>query len=208
MPVVCLDWETVHLHGEAWISHHRLRHRVFIERQGWQVPTYCGLEYDQFDTPAAKYILWLDNQGHARGVTRLIPTTRPYMVQTLWPQLVEGELPQTDSVWEASRFACDRDLDAATRRQVVAELICSCQEFGVANGIRKYLSVMPLVIFRHVIVAAGCTVTLLGSTKRMEDHDVGAGYIDISPNTLAAVRSRVCRRSLEPAAPGRRLVLW
>jgi N-acyl-L-homoserine lactone synthetase len=201
MPVVCLDWETVHLHGEAWISHHRLRHRVFIERQGWQVPTYGGIEYDQFDTPAAKYILWLDNQGHARGVTRLIPTTRPYMVQTLWPQLVDGELPQTDSIWEASRFACDRDLDSITRRQVVAELICSCQEFGVANGIRKYLSVMPLVIFKHVIMAAGCTVTLLGSTKRMEHHDVGAGYIDISPKTLAAVRSRVCRRSLEPAPP-------
>jgi N-acyl-L-homoserine lactone synthetase len=201
MPIVCLDWETVHLHGEAWISHHRLRHRVFIERQGWKVPTYRGFEYDEFDTPAAKYILWLDNQGHARGVTRLIPTTRPYMVQTLWPQLVDGELPQMDSIWEASRFGCDRNLDSATRRQIVAELICSCQEFGVANGIRKYLSVMPLVIFKHVIMAAGCPVTILGSAKRMEHHYVGAGYIDVSPKTLAAVRDRVGRRGFESAPP-------
>ena len=201
MPIVCLDWETVHLHGEAWISHHRLRHRVFIERQGWKVPTYRGFEYDEFDTPAAKYILWLDNQGHARGVTRLIPTTRPYMVQTLWPQLVDGELPQMDSIWEASRFGCDRNLDSATRRQIVTELICSCQEFGVANGIRKYLSVMPLVIFKHVIMAAGCPVTILGSAKRMEHHYVGAGYIDVSPKTLAAVRDRVGRRGFESAPP-------
>ena len=201
MPIVCLDWETVHLHGEAWISHHRLRHRVFIERQGWKVPTYRGFEYDEFDTPAAKYILWLDNQGHARGVTRLIPTTRPYMVQTLWPQLVDGELPQMDSIWEASRFGCDRNLDSATRRQIVAELICSCQEFGVANGIRKYLSVMPLVIFKHVIMAAGCPVTILGSAKRMEHHYVGAGYIDVSPKTLAAVRDRVGRRGFESVPP-------
>jgi acyl homoserine lactone synthase len=193
MPVVCLDWGTAHLHGEAWISHHRLRYRVFVERNGWRVPSYEGLEFDQFDTPAAKYVLWLDGRGLARGVTRLIPTTEPYMVQTLWPQLVDGELPRTCTIWEASRFACDRNLDPATRRQIVAELICGCQEFGVANGIRKYLGVMPLAIFRHVIMAAGCPVTLLGSSRRMEHHNVGAGYIDISVKTLAAVQNRACR---------------
>src|SRR5436190_10638472 len=57
MSTVCITWENAHLHGEAWISHHRLRYRIFVERQGWAVPTYNGLEYDEFDTPAARYIL-------------------------------------------------------------------------------------------------------------------------------------------------------
>ncbi len=61
MTVVSLSWETAHLHGETWISHHRLRHRLFVERQGWEIPTYRGMEYDEFDTPAAQYLLWVDD---------------------------------------------------------------------------------------------------------------------------------------------------
>src|SRR5262245_29303780 len=192
MTIVCINWETAHLHGEAWISHHRLRHRIFVERQGWNVPSHDGLEYDEFDTPAATYVFWLDDRQQARGVARLIPTTRPYMIQALWPHLVAGPLPRTSCVWEASRFGCDRDLDAPMRRRVVAELICGCQEFGIANGISKYLGVMPLAIFRHVIAAAGCSVTRLGPSVRMQQHQVAAAAIEVSSATLATVKSR-CR---------------
>lgn len=189
MSLVCLNWETAHLYREAWISHHRLRHRVFVERQRWQVPSYNGLEYDQFDTPAAHYILWLDGDGQARGVGRLIPTTRPYTVEALWPELVDGALPRVPEIWEATRFGCDRSIDVRTRRRIVAELICGCQEFGIANGIRKYLGLMPLGIFKNVVVVAGCTVTLLESATQIAQHDVAAAYIDISPRILATVRS-------------------
>src|SRR3984893_12275140 len=147
MRTICVTWETAHCHGEAWISHHRLRYRMFVERQRWTVPNYKDLEYDEFDTPAATYILSLDQHQRARGAARLIPTTRPYMVESLWADLVNSELPHCNSVWEASRFGCDRDLDATTRRQVIAELILGCQEFGIANGIHKYLGVMPVRIF-------------------------------------------------------------
>lgn len=189
MPVMCLSWESAHLHGEAWISHHRLRHRIFVERQGWEVPEYNGLEYDQFDTPAARYVLWLDEHHEARGVTRLIPTTQPYMIQVLWPELIDGPLPRTPTIWEATRFGCDRDLDPPTRRRVIAELICGCQEFGIANGISKYVGVMPTAVFRHVIAAAGCPVTQLGPVRRMKDHDIAAAHIEVGPSTLARVRS-------------------
>jgi len=190
MSVVCLDWETAHTHGEAWISHHRLRYRVFVERQGWKLPTYNGLEYDQFDTPAAKYLLWLDEDGLARGVTRLIPTTGAYMVKEVWPDLVDDLLPETDSIWEATRFGCDRDLEPAVRRRVVAEMICACQEFGIIHDIRSYLSVMPVRIFRQVIVAAGCPVEFLGPIRKIASHKTGAAYISVSPEVLATVRQR------------------
>jgi len=195
MSVVCISWETAHLHGEAWISHHRLRHRVFVDRLGWQVPSYRGLEYDQFDTPAATYVVWLDGERLARGAARLIPTTQPYMVKALWPELIDGDLPQTDQIWEATRFVCDRNFNSETRRRIVAELICGCQEFGIARGISRYLGVMPVGIFRHVIAAAGCPVTLLGPPKRMGNHDIVAAYIDVSPKTLAVVQQFSAERS-------------
>ncbi|MGF1611298.1 MAG: acyl-homoserine-lactone synthase [Kiloniellales bacterium] len=188
MTVVCLDWERVHLHGAAWISHHRLRYRLFVERQCWEVPSYNGLEYDQFDTPAAKYLLWLDREGSARGITRLIPTTRPYMVKTLWPDLIDGVAPESPSIWEATRFGCDRDLEPHLRRRVVAEMICACQEFGIARGLRGYLGVMPLSIFRQVIAAAGCPLEQLGPVRRLGRHSAAAAYIHVSSEILAIVR--------------------
>jgi N-acyl-L-homoserine lactone synthetase len=62
MRTLAVTWETVHQHGEAWISHHRLRYKMFVERQKWTIPTYRQIEYDEFDTPAATYILTVDDQ--------------------------------------------------------------------------------------------------------------------------------------------------
>ena len=60
MRTLAVTWETAHQHGEAWISHHRLRYKMFVERQKWSVPSYRQIEYDEFDTPAATYILTVD----------------------------------------------------------------------------------------------------------------------------------------------------
>jgi N-acyl-L-homoserine lactone synthetase len=200
MRTVAVTWETAHQHGEAWISHHRLRYKMFVARQKWSVPSYRQLEYDEFDTPAATYILTVDDQHRALGSVRLIPTTRPYMVESLWPTLVNTELPHCASVWEASRFGCDRDLDAASRRCVVAQLILGCQEFGIATGIAQYLGVMPVRIFKYVIAANGCPVTQAGPALRLNGHETAAAHIDVSLSTLEAVRRRTGIRNaiLEP----------
>jgi N-acyl-L-homoserine lactone synthetase len=189
MSTVCITWENAHLHGEAWISHHRLRYRIFVERQGWAVPTYNGLEYDEFDTPAARYILWLDSDNQARAATRLLQTTRPFMIKKLWPHLVHKPLPEGPSIWEATRFCCDRTLEPRLRRKAIAELICGCQEFGVANGVQKYLGVMPPWIFKHVIGAAGCPVTFLGPVSRVDGGEIVAAQIEVSADVLTAVRA-------------------
>ena len=212
MALVCLDWETAHLHGEAWISQHRLRHRLFVRRHGWDVPTYNDLEYDQFDTPAAKYLIWLDQDRQARAVARLIPTDRPYMIKEIWPEFVDGPLPQCRSIWEASRFGCDRDLPPASRRRAVAEIICGCLEFGVRRGVGSYLCLMPMGIFSHVIAPSGCPLTLLGSPRRMGRHPTAAAYITVSAEVLAEVRRRAGLPDpvLAPAEPppARRIAPW
>jgi N-acyl-L-homoserine lactone synthetase len=188
MHTLSVTWETAHKHGEAWISHHRLRYRMFVERQKWNVPSYRQIEYDEFDTPAATYIVTVDEQHRALGTARLIPTTRPYMIESLWPNMVNTGLPRSDSIWEASRFGCDRDLDSASRHQVVAHLILGCQEFGIANRISQYIGVMPIRISKHVITANGCPVTHVGPMLRMHGHKIAAAYIDVSPSILEAVR--------------------
>jgi N-acyl-L-homoserine lactone synthetase len=190
MTVILVSWENAHLYGEAWISHHRLRHQIFVGRQRWDIPTYNSIEYDQFDTPAAKYVLWLDEVNQARGVVRLLPTTRPYMIKTLWPQLLDGDPPETDAIWEVTRFGCDRALEPRIRRRVVAELICGCLEFGLANCITQYVTMTPVAVLHHVIMAAGCKVEVQSSNIRMGRHDVAVGRIEVSRSSFAEVRAR------------------
>jgi acyl homoserine lactone synthase len=163
---------------------------MFVERQRWSVPHYQRMEYDEFDTPAATYIVVVDAHDQALGTARLIPTTRPYMVESLWPDLVEGLLPHSDQIWEASRFGCDRALGASRRRRVIGLLIQACQEFGLANGISSYLGVMPNWVFRNVIAAHGCPVRPLGATLPLQGQDIGAAYIGVSSAILELVRQQ------------------
>ena len=190
MAIIALNWETAHLHGDTWISQHRLRHRIFVERQAWSVPAYNNLEYDDFDTPAAVYLVRGDDQGRARGIARLIPTTRPYMVQTLWPDLLDHPAPADPSIWEATRFGCDRGLAPIQRSQIVGELICGCLEWALQLDIRTYLAVMPVWIFQQVLARSGCPIRYARPSRIMQRHHIAAAYIDVSPAVLATVRAR------------------
>ena len=190
MSVLCLNWETAHLYGETWIAHHRLRHRLFVERQGWDVPSVRGLEHDQFDTPAAQYLVWKDKGNDVRGVARLLPTDSPYMVKWLWPDLVDGDLPKSAAVWETTRFGCDQSLGPSDRRRAVAEMLCAMQEFGIANEIHRYLVVMPVRLLKCVVIKAGCEVSILGSSRMIGRFPTVAAYLTVSEEILAELRRR------------------
>jgi N-acyl-L-homoserine lactone synthetase len=191
MPVVVVDWESAHRHGEVWIAQHRLRHRIFVERLGWNVSTYHGLEYDAFDTPAAKYIVWLDADGEARGIVRLVPTTVPYMIHDVWPDWLASPLPHCREVWEATRFGCDHQLAPAQRRRAVLEMIAGCERFGIANGISSYLAVMPMWIFERILISAGCGLTMLAPPRTFDGDLVGVARVEISLAVLARVEAKL-----------------
>lgn len=181
--------ETAHHLGDALASMHRLRHRVFVERQKYDVPTYHNMEWDQFDTPAAVYLVWRDEEGEARAVTRLIPTTLPYMIQELWADLVDGEaLPSHDKIWEATRFGIDRGLSPDKRREVLGELVCGCLEFGLRNNIDEFLCIMPIQIINGAIRAAGVTVDVLGEPKKLGGLPVVSGRVHITRQALLSAR--------------------
>jgi N-acyl-L-homoserine lactone synthetase len=188
-----VNWETAHLCGTAFAGQHRLRYRLFIERQHYDVPSYRGMEYDQFDTPAATYLVSPDpnGSGEARGIARLIPTSRPYMIKELWPELVEGEpLPCSDVIYEASRFGIDDRLPAAARERVSAEIVIGCQEFALLHGISHFLVVMPPLIIRRAIGGLGCDYRLLGAARQLGRHTVAAAAVAVSWRSLTEARQR------------------
>src|SRR5688572_18094837 len=85
---------------------HKFRHEVFVKRLGWHLAEEDGHETDQYDGEHAKYVVVADASGRVIGSARLLPTTQPYMLPDLFPQLLGGNpAPHDSKVWELSRFA-------------------------------------------------------------------------------------------------------
>ena len=184
-----ISLETAHLLGDALPSAHRLRHRIFIGRQKYAVPSHRGMEWDQFDTPAAVYMLWRDEAACVRAIARLIPTSQPYMIQQLWPELVRnGEMPCGDDVWEVTRFGIDRDLDSERRGRVFGELFCAFGEFGLKTGISAYIFVTPAAVIDSALGNAGVTFQQLGDSNQLGRLPVVAARSAVSHAALRRLR--------------------
>jgi acyl homoserine lactone synthase len=187
----CFDYATSHLFGDALASQFRLRHRVFIDRTNYQVPTWREMEYDQYDTPAATYLVWRDEEGVARGVARLSPTDRPYMLKDVWPEMVETiPLPSSPTIWEGTRFGVDKDLQPELRKRIVAELVAGYMEFCVEAGVRGIIGVMPTLIWRAVFSSNGWPVQFLGSPQVLGGDKCVAGLLGVTPEITARVRAK------------------
>jgi acyl homoserine lactone synthase len=134
--------KTAHHFGDALASQARLRHRVFVEDRGLPHLSYQGMEYDEFDTPAAAYLVWRDPDAVVRGLIRLTPTTEPYMAERYWPGLFQSRsLPKQADVWETSRVCVDRKYADPVRKRVMPELLCGLHEFCLGLGITAVVGV-------------------------------------------------------------------
>ncbi|MEO7241585.1 MAG: acyl-homoserine-lactone synthase [Variovorax sp.] len=99
----------------------RYRHKVFIEKLGWELACQEGLEYDQFDRDDTIYVVARSASDSVIGIARLLPTSRPYLLGDVFPKLMGGlPLPNSDSIWELSRFAAV-DFDSTAKSSPMAQ---------------------------------------------------------------------------------------
>lgn len=121
---------TAHFFQDALASQARLRYEVFVRQRGLAHSSFDSLEFDEFDTPAAVYLVWRDDERVVRGLARLLRTDRPYMLASYWPHLVEsGVLPASDAVWEVTRVCVDKAVKPELRRTIFPQLLCAISEF-------------------------------------------------------------------------------
>lgn len=194
-----VTWGNAHLFGDALAQSYQVRHRAFIEKQEWDVPHCHGMEYDTYDTPAAVYLLARNEEGLVLGLTRLIPTQRPYMLDEIWPKMLGHRAgSHANDLWEATRFAVDPTLDAKSRHGVALAITMACLEFGVSHGIKSYFVLSPLAILRRVIGkgGAGCAFTPLGDAEKFGLSRVVAAEVQVDEKTLRSARMKTGMRPL------------
>ena len=150
MQTTTLSFENIHQHGELFANMLRARHEWFIQHNHWDLPEAMGMEFDQYDTPASRWVVVHDDAGQVLAGNRLTPTTAKcgiysYMIrdaqrgllETIPSNLLYDKAPVSESVWESSRLFVSHHVPAERRRRVHAQLVFelskAARELGASN---------------------------------------------------------------------------
>jgi acyl homoserine lactone synthase len=135
-------------------SMHVLRRKVFLDRLGWSV--HCdkdGRERDVFDTLDPLYLVACEPEQPSRalGCWRLLPSTGPYMLRDVFPELLGGQpAPDIGRVWEISRFAIDMEAGGGTFgfSLLPALMLRSLVRHAATHGIESIVGVTTVAVER------------------------------------------------------------
>ncbi len=163
------------------------RYKVFIETLGWELETKNAQELDQFDRDDTVYVVSQDDQGRVNGCARLLPTSRPYLLGDVFPQLMNGlALPACDDVWELSRFAAvdfnNQTMSALAQfsSPIAVQLLRESIACAAAHGAKRLITVSPIGIER-LLRRAGFHAHRAGPPMIIDGHPIFACWIDVAP---------------------------
>lgn len=161
------------------------RKSVFVDLLKWDVPVLDGrYEVDQFDDVHATYLILAEPDGTHLGSARLLPTTRPHILDSFYAELCEEAPPQSPDTFEITRFCLDRRLNARERRQVRDTLVTALVDHALATGITAYSAIAEMGWYQQIL-AFGWRCMPLGLPKVIDGTMLAALRIEITPETPA-----------------------
>lgn len=164
------------------------RKRLFVDLFGWDVPVIDGqYEIDQFDSTHAVYLIAADLNGEHEASIRLLPTTHPHMLGTIFPHLCPLGVPVGETIWESTRLCLPQRHGAERRRTLRNMLLSAMVDVALERGIERYTGVIPDP-FRKKVLAMGWQAELLGPAVRIPGGLIGAFLIHIRPDTRERLR--------------------
>lgn len=159
------------------------RKSVFVDLLKWDIPVLDGrYEVDQFDDLNATYLILAEPDGAHLGSARLLPTMRPHILDSLYPDLCEDAPPRAPYIFEITRFCLDRRLHAAERRAVRDTLVTALVDHALDHGITSYSAIAEMGWFQQIL-AFGWRCRPLGLPQVVDGAMLAALRIDIAPDT-------------------------
>ncbi len=155
MEVTTLSYDNLHDHGKLFANMFRARHRTFIMHNKWDLPEADGMEFDQYDTPASRWVA-VHQRGEVMAGVRLTPTTHKcgiysYMIRdaqrglldTIPTDLLSFPAPVDPHIWESSRVFVSEHVPASDRLRVQMQLIHEMVISARALGATTILGIIP-----------------------------------------------------------------
>ncbi len=159
------------------------RKRVFVDLLKWDVPVLANTwELDHFDDEQATYIIISDGKGGHLASARLLKTVRPHLLDQLYPELADTEIPRGADVLEITRFCIDPYQRAPQRRQARDTLVTALTEHALAAGIARYTGVAEINWFQQ-IANFGWDCVALGAPRMIRGRMLVAMVIEIDAFT-------------------------
>ncbi len=162
MQTTTLSFDNMHAHGDLLPALFRARKQSFIVRNKWDLPEADGMEFDQYDTPASRWIA-VHHLGEVLAGIRLTPTTArvgiySYMIRdaqrglldSIPSNLLDFEAPVAPHIWESSRVFVSQSVPAKMRMRVQASLMQEMIGAGRTLGATQILGLVPAVWSRWI----------------------------------------------------------
>jgi acyl homoserine lactone synthase len=180
MRVSVLSFRTMHHFGDLFVNYLEARHDVFIGQRGWNLPEVDGMEFDQYDTPLARFII-VHEFGEILAGIRISPTTAKvgiysYMIRDAQLDLLKDlpldvlffPAPVSEQIWEASRLFVAKSVPAVRRAQVQRMLMTAMAGAAREVGATQVIGIVPAV-FRRWLQRIGMTATPVGPEMMIDD---------------------------------------
>jgi acyl-homoserine lactone synthase len=177
------------------------RKSVFVDLLRWNIPVRDGRhEIDQFDDTNARYLILLSDDGRHLASARLLPTCKPHILDTLFPNLCDGAVPRGLDTLEITRFCLDRCLRASARRQARDQLVTAIVGHALENGIATYTGVAEICWFQQIL-SFGWRCRPLGLPAEHEGSTLCALSIAIETSTPECLYGTGIWSPLAPQLP-------
>ena len=162
MKATTLSFSNMNSHGELFPNLMRARRESFIIQNKWDLPEADGMEFDQYDTPASRWIA-VHEYGEVLAGVRLTPTTarcgvysymiadaQKGMLESIPSDLLYVQAPVHEHIWESSRVFVSNEVPAKLRMRVQASLMGELVKAAQALGAEQLFGIVPAVWERWI----------------------------------------------------------
>ncbi len=169
---------------------HRDRKRLFVDRFKWDVKVIEGeFELDEFDTDDAVYLIETDPSGNHLASVRLLATSRPHLLSTVFHSLCDGPIPTGDDVMELTRLCVSPEIASPEAARLCNLMWVASVEFALLFGVSQYTGVSQAQCLSSLL-SAGWEIVPLSLPREIHGQLTGAIVIKITPETLRRARAR------------------
>lgn len=163
-------------------SMHRDRKRLFIDIFGWDLAQEDGEERDAFDDEHAEYLVLADDTGRHVASLRFLRTDRPHLLDSIFPKLCDGPIPQGPAIREITRLCLPlRKRQRSEARNILARGII---DYAAAARVSSFTAVCHMA-FLSELLSAGWRCAPLGLPQPIDGAPAGAVQIHMDRDTPA-----------------------
>lgn len=189
--IVVVNAENRNLFVADLVQMCRQRKAVFVDGAGWKLPVVGDMEMDAYDRDDTIYLLAKDRpEGQVLASARLLTTTGPHLLCTLFHAADREKMPRGAKVWEVSRFCTAPGVRGRERRHALLwEIICGVIEVGLLYGIDEVIFAASLALL-PLALHCGWEARTLGPRVRDGEDEITAVGAEITTVSLREMRQR------------------